>query len=269
MDVIFSTISCPSYGPTAVAEAVKRYGYDGIELYAMDGGKLLPDQMSERLSELKTAFRDTPVVGINSWGVIVQKEPEARQAEIAQVTRSFELANEFDCKVVKTFGGELPDDRPVDQALDEAAESLAILADRAAEKGVTLVVETHDGFCKGEMLARLLGRVEHPALGALWDVFHPHRKGESADETDRLIGDRVRHVHIKDAVREGDGWRFVLCGEGELPIAEALRAMQRRGYDGAVALDWELMWHPTIAGPDTALPNFADGIRSILNSGNA
>lgn len=264
MKLAFSTITCPSYGPAEVAEAARRYGYDGVELYALNGAKLLPDMLAERMGEVKAAFRNIPIIGLNSWGVIVQPTPEERAAQVAQVTRGFELAGELGCPLVKTFGGELPADRSVGQALDEAAESLTKLAERARATGVTLVVETHDGFCKGDLLGRLLDLVDRPEVGALWDVFHPHRKGEAAEATDRAIGGRVRHVHVKDAAREGDGWRFVLFGEGELPITRALELLARRGYDGAVALDWELMWHPSIAGPDLALPSFAAGVRGAL-----
>ena len=56
----------------------------------------------------------------------------------------------------------------------------------------------------------------------------------------------------------------MLFGEGELPIAPAIEHLHRRGYDGAVALDWEKMWHPSIAGPDLALPSFAAGVRAIF-----
>jgi sugar phosphate isomerase/epimerase len=264
MKLAFSTISCPSYGPIQVAEAAHRFGYDGIELYAMNNRKLSPDVLTERLFEVKSSLKGVPVVGLNSWAVIVQKENEARMAQVAQVTRGIELANEFGCPIVKTFGGDLPDDRSEEQALEEAAESLSILAHRARQAGVTLVVETHDGFCKGALLGRLLAKVDDPAVGALWDVFHPYRNDEQAIDTDRFIGARVRHVHVKDAVREGDGWRFVLFGQGELPIAPAIELLKRRGYDGAIALDWELMWHPTIAAAEIALPAFAVGLRKLM-----
>ncbi|MER9533829.1 sugar phosphate isomerase/epimerase [Mesorhizobium sp. M0309] len=265
MKLAFSTITCPAYGPVEVAEAARRYGYEGVELYAMNGDKLLPDMLSERLEEVKGAFQGVPIVGINSWGVILNPDKDARRAQVAQVTRGFELAYELNCPVVKTFGGEFPPDRPVEQSLEEAAESLRILSERAKANGVTLVVETHDGFCRGELLGRLLDMVDSPHVGALWDLFHPHRKDEAAVDTDKHIGKRVRHVHVKDAVRAGDGWRFVLFGEGELPIAQAIELLSARGYDGAVALDWEFMWEPSIAGPDLALPSFASGVRSIFD----
>ncbi len=101
-------------------------------------------------------------------------------------------------------------------------------------------------------------------VGALWDVHHPYRMGEPVADTDALIGSRVRHVHVKDAVRAGDGWSFLRLGEGELPVQPMLRALAARGYDGYVSVDWEKMWHPEIEDPETVLPQYAETLRRYL-----
>jgi sugar phosphate isomerase/epimerase len=126
------------------------------------------------------------------------------------------------------------------------------------------VVETHDGFSRGATLSELLQRVGPSRLGALWDVHHPYRMGEHVDETDRLIGDRVVHVHVKDATRSGDGWEYQLLGEGELPVLQAIRALERRGYDGYLSIDWEKMWHPELAGPEIVLPQYRTVLADYL-----
>jgi sugar phosphate isomerase/epimerase len=115
-------------------------------------------------------------------------------------------------------------------------------------------------------LSELLKRVEHPAFAALWDVHHPYRMGEAVEETDRLVGHRVRHVHVKDAVRAGDGWQFLPLGEGELPVQAAIERLAARGFDGAIAVDWEKMWHPEIAGPEVALPQYASKLRAYIGA---
>jgi len=106
--------------------------------------------------------------------------------------------------------------------------------------------------------------VPDAGFAALWDVHHPARMGEAVVETDRAIGARVRHVHVKDARRTGDGWELVPLGEGELPVREMLACLAVRGYAGVVALDWERMWHPELAAPDTALPHHAAILRDYL-----
>jgi sugar phosphate isomerase/epimerase len=88
--------------------------------------------------------------------------------------------------------------------------------------------------------------------------------GETAAQTMALLGARLRHVHIKDARRRGDGWELVLLGEGEVPVAEALAAIRAGGYDGYYAVEWEKKWHPEIAEPEVALPQHAALLRQML-----
>lgn len=264
--IAFSTISCPEYSFSQMADAVKRYGYDGIELYALEGARLTPDILAHRLDEANRALATIPIVSINSWGTLSSPDRDERQRQEAQIARTFELAAELGCPLVKTFGGEFPAGRKRKEVFDYMAESLWRLAERAGDLDVTLVVETHDGFCLGADLADLLSRVEHPNIAALWDVHHPYRMGESPEETDRLIGDRVAHVHVKDAVRRNGGWRFIPLGQGELPVQTMLSQLIARDFNGYVAVDWEKMWHPELAGPEQALPQHIAMLREYVGS---
>lgn len=265
MKIAFSTISCPDYTVAQIAEAVRAYGYDGVELYALEGQRLLPEMLAARLDEFRTALRGVPIFSINSWAQLSSPDPLVRAAQAQQIERSFELAAELESPLVKTFGGALPADHAPQQVFDYMAETLHVLSERGAALGVTLVLETHDGFCLGESVGELLRRVEHPHFAALWDVHHPYRMGEAVHDTDRFIGHRVRHVHVKDAVRAGDGWEFVLLGEGELPVETVIQALGRRGYSGVIAVDWEKMWHPEIAPPEVALPQYAATLRAMID----
>ena len=124
--------------------------------------------------------------------------------------------------LVKAFGGDVPDGVSREEVAATGAELLARASARAGRLGVTCVVETHDGFCRGRDLAALLALAPPAATGALWDVHHPVRMGEAVEKTDDAIGERVAHVHVKDAVASGAGWRFTALGEGALPIPELL-----------------------------------------------
>jgi sugar phosphate isomerase/epimerase len=266
MKIAFSTISCPAYTIDQIAEAVRLYGYDGVELYALEGQRLTPDILADRLAEFRRKLSGIPIVSINSWGQLSSANAHERQAQEAQISRTFELAAALDCPLVKTFGGALPADHEPTAVFDYMAEHIQRLAERAQALGVTLVLETHDGFCLGATLNELLNRVEHPAFAALWDVHHPYRMGESVDETDQLIGHRVRHVHVKDAVRAGESWQFVALGEGELPVQALIEHLAARRFNGTIAVDWEKMWHPEIDGPEIALPQYAAQLRAYIDA---
>lgn len=262
--IAFSTISCPAYSFNQIADAARRYGYDGVELYALEGDRLTPDILARRLDEAIRALAGIPIASINSWGKLSSPDPDERHRQEAQIGRTLELATELGCPLVKTFGGELPADRGRDEVFDYMAENLGRLALRADALGVTVVVETHDGFCLGSDLAHLLERVNHPRIAALWDVHHPYRMGESPEDTDRLLGARVAHAHVKDAIRVDGGWRFVPLGEGELPVRSMVSHLRARNFDGFIAVDWEKMWHPEIEGPERALPQHIAVLREYM-----
>lgn len=266
MRIAFSTIACPDFTADQVAAAARQYGYDGVELYALGGQRLTPDVLQTNLAAIRRAFTpgEVPIVCLNSWAQLSSADPSQRAAQADQVARALELASALSCPLVKTFGGELPAGIPTEQVYDYMARSIAHLCERAARLGVRLVLETHDGFCRGATVAELLRRVSHPAFAALWDVHHPYRMGESIAETDTLIGARVAHVHVKDAVIEETGWRFVLLGDGTLPVQDLLSRLMVRGFSGYVSVDWEKMWHPDIPGPDIALPHYASVLRRYL-----
>lgn len=264
--IAFSTIACPAYTPLEMADAAQRYGYDGVELYAVEGKRLTPDQLALRLDEFRRAFVGIPIVSINSWGQLSSPDPDERYAQEAQIARTVELASALDCHLVKTFGGDLPPDRALTEVFDYMAVHIQRLAKRAEALGVTLVIETHDGFSRSAHVAALLARVDTPGFGALWDVHHPYRTGESVANTDRTIGGRVAHAHVKDAVREGDGWRYVPLGAGELPVREMIASLTARGFDGYISVDAEKMWHAEVDEPEIGLPQYAAVLREYIDA---
>jgi sugar phosphate isomerase/epimerase len=148
---------------------------------------------------------------------------------------------------------------------------LTAVADGAATSGVVVAVETHDDFSSSAALASLLARVEHPAIGAVWDSHHPTRMGETAEQVAANIGPRVALAQVKDAIRdesESGGWRLVLLGEGEVPVEAVARLSRQLGLDW-ISVEWEKKWHPSIEPPEVALPQHLAVLRSWNLDGHA
>jgi sugar phosphate isomerase/epimerase len=174
------------------------------------------------------------------------------------VRAMLELAAEWRSPLIRVFGG--------DGSPDAMAGLLSAVAPDAARLGVGVAVETHDALSSARALAGVLDRVESPAAGALWDVLHTCRMGETPEEALACFGDRLLHVHVKDGrSRPGDSaWDLVLLGEGEVPMGRVVRALAGRGYDGWLSVEWEKRWHPEIAEPEVALPQHAAELRRLL-----
>lgn len=248
MKISFSTIVCHDYSLPQIVDAARRHGYDGVELYGIDGEQLTVERLEGRVDEVRRVMNGIEISAIHSWTSLDYRESDDRRARAATIARMLELASSLEIPRVKIFGDDLPDDISRDDAFDSIADAVTPLVQRAAELGVTLMIESHDGLPRAVDVNGVLSRVSDPALGALWDIFHPHRRGEDVQEAFDIFGDRVVHVHAKDNARHPGqfqnrfkGWQAVPPGEGEIPLREALGLLHGRGYDGFISVDAERM----------------------------
>ena len=49
------------------------------------------------------------------------------------------------------------------------------------------------------------------------------------------VREHIVYVHIKDAVPENDGERYVMCGDGDARVPEVLKDLFARGYEGGIS----------------------------------
>jgi sugar phosphate isomerase/epimerase len=166
--------------------------------------------------------------------------------------------------MVRFFGGPRRPGASIDDAVVAAADMLNRVAPAAEQAGIVIGVETHDDFSSAEVVARTLGRVRSQHVGAIWDMHHTYRMGESPRQALDFLGDRIVNIHVKDAQRVDDGWQLLLAGAGEIPIREGLSLALDRGYRGYVTVEWEKKWHPEIEDPETAYPQHMDYLRSYF-----
>jgi len=269
----FSTLGCPDWTFEHAAEQAAKNGYAALEVRLLDGQIIPPDLPPRRQKEIKAVLESTGV-SIIALGLSTRfSSPDAdeRAANLAQLKRYIELAEDMGVPMVRTFGGNVETGSTLDQAIEWVGQNLAAIAPFAEQHGVTVLLETHDAFCRGAEVARALQHVDSPAIAAVWDVHHPFRMGESIEDTWRLIGPRVRHVHIKDARLRPDGsWQLVLLGQGEVPCRDVLALLAREGYGrptrsfGFISAEWEKKWHPEIEEPEIAMPQHAETLRAWM-----
>ncbi|MDN4610235.1 sugar phosphate isomerase/epimerase family protein [Arthrobacter burdickii] len=126
-----------------------------------------------------------------------------------------------------------------DEDLDLIAAALGEAADRAAAAGVEIWVEAPHFFrlCWDIDRARhLLDRVPQESVGLVMDFSHIVASGGDPVEFVRLFSDRIRHVHLRDAV---PGNINLSIGNGQVDFAAGFRALSDAGYQGRFALELE------------------------------
>ena len=95
-------------------------------------------------------------------------------------------------------------------------------------------------------------------IGLLWDTHHTVSAGkEKPADTWAALGQWVHHTHIKDSTPGEKGVSYVLTGDGTIGVRDVVKALAAGGYKGYYGFEWEKHWHPEIAEPDVAFPQYA------------
>ena len=141
-------------------------------------------------------------------------------------------------------------------ALDLLKENFARLLPLAESLGVCILIKTSGIFADTAYLRTFLESYASDWLGALWDMHHPYRDfGESADATIKNLGTYVRHVHLRDSDNKDT---YNLIGEGNLPVADMMRALSSINYDGFISLEWKPEWMEDLQDREIIFPHFVN-----------
>lgn len=179
----------------------------------------------------------TSLESIRATGGIVPDEHWDRNRDM--VLRALEITADFGVPYLTLHAGFIEEHDPARAA--RFRDRLAALADAAAGRGVTLLMET--GQESADCLRALLEELDRPALGVNFDPANMilYGKGNPVEAV-RALGRWIRHVHIKDAraARTPGTWGTeVPWGEGEVGGEAFLNALKEAGYNGALAIERE------------------------------
>lgn len=254
-----STLGAPGEDLARVLGCLGRTGVGGVEL-RLSAGEIADPAMTRRArKEVRARVEDAGVVvtGVASYIRVASDLPD--DVVLGALVAALDAAADLGASVVRVFPGAptrpsgedrvplLLEDR--DQVADRAAHRLDAVGPYAAECGVVPALETHDSHPTGALIAEILGRVEAP-VGAIWDLVHPWRVGESLTDTWAALGRWVTggrgSVQVKDADLPGSATPL-LIGSGALPTDPFAELLVEVGYAGTVTLEWERAWHPEAA----------------------
>lgn len=267
----FSTLGAPKWDYDTILQNAAKNGYKGIEIRGILDQMDLPqcpefnspEQIKVSLGKAKAA--GVQIVGLGASSKLHLADPKLRKENLDEARRFIDLAHQLKCPYVRVFPNNLPKDQDREETIQLIIDGLKELGDYAKKTKVKVLLESHGEVVGKDLLLRIMQASEHPNVGLIWDIFNMWSVTKEAPaEVYATLKKYILHVHIKDAVREGDKWRYVQVGKGEAPIAEAMTALVRGGYKGFYAFEWEKKWHPTIAEPEEVIPEFPRAIAPML-----
>lgn len=227
----------------ALAECA-RIGYRTAELAVMPGFPADPAKLGETdRASIVHAIRASgvPIVSL-LVNLSLAGSDRDQSTHLETLRKCAALARELDPgspPVLQTVLGGKPADWPGQREI--MAARLRQWSSAAQQAGVTVAVKAHalQAVDTPAKLLELVGAAGGfaPQLTLAYDFSHFALNGLGLEESFRPLAAQVRHVHLKDARREGKEVRFLLPGEGTADFAAQFRLLRGRGYSGPLVVE--------------------------------
>lgn len=207
--------------------AMRRNGLDGIEIRNV-GGQSVTALTVSRVKELRKQMDDA---GLITWSIgspigkiHIEKDDFAAHLELHK--RTLEIANILGAEHLRMFSFFMPSDADPALHRNEVIDRLGRLADAAEGTGVVLCHENEKGIY-GDNAARCLDVLTaEPRLVGVFDPANFVQCGQDTLKAWEMLADRIRYMHIKDALWDGS---VVPAGKGDGNVAAIVRAFIAQG----------------------------------------
>jgi 4-hydroxyphenylpyruvate dioxygenase len=244
-------------------QAIAAAGYDAVEVFendflTFDGsprdvGRMIAD-LGLRICAFQP-FRD------------FEGMPEPlRSRTFARAERKFAIMNELGTDLMLICSNVSPQSLG---GIDRAAADLRELGELAAKSGVRV---GYEALAWGRHVSdyrdawEIVRRAGHERIGLILDSFHTFARRSPVEPIASIPGDRIFLVQLADAPKldmDVLSWsRHFRCfpGQGDLPVADFVRAVEATGYSGP--LSHEIFNDQFRAGSARRLAT--DGMRSLI-----
>lgn len=218
----------------------KENGMEGVELRSIADTPI--DRIdAETLREYRQWLDDAGLEVCNLASSFFKCAPDQAEAEYDKLVRLCDAADILGCNTIRGFVFFADERGP--RITDEMVALFAPAVEILRERGKTLLLEADPSVntTNHAAVADFLKRLNSDAVGAIFDpgndIYDPKREIPYPDGYE-AVKPWIRHVHIKDAVRnEQDEPECVRIGTGWVDYPGLLKALSRDGYEGWLSLE--------------------------------
>lgn len=264
MKIAFSTVACPEWTLTRVAERAGAWGYEGVELRSFGSGsariacdpeltapaktRAMFARAGVEIMNVATSVRFDDPVTPPVIGHLFDKDLAVREAQGA-----IDLAVTLECPNVRVFAFEIVGSESRKSAVARIASRLGRAADHCRNHGVRLLLENGGSFPRSGDIAEILDAVGSPLVGAAYCPAVARAAGEAPGDGVNVLGERLVVAKVKDY----KGGRPCVLGEGDLECRGTVEALARAGFDGWLVHEHDRLWFPAAAEAEAVMPKSA------------
>ncbi|MDX9910791.1 MAG: sugar phosphate isomerase/epimerase family protein [Phycisphaerales bacterium] len=272
MKLAFSTIACPEWTLSRVAEAAEGLDYSGVELRTFgtgstsvasdpaltDPAKVL-DVMASRgiaIASLASSVRfDEPIFPPVIGRIFGDNEKSVRACKSI-----VDLAAQVECPSVRVFGFALQGGESRAALVRRVVERLTLAAATARHKNVRILLESGGAFTRVSELCEVIDRVGSDRLGVAYSVALAHFAGEDASAGLDVLLDRYGDDRVCVKLRDYHAGDQTPLGAGDVPVEAIVRRLADRRFAGWSVVEWDRLWEAPEIDAEAALRDAAEHI---------
>jgi sugar phosphate isomerase/epimerase len=267
----FSTLGCLDWDFATIIDFAARHGYAGIEVRGiqrqLDLTKCKEFETPAARKQTLNMMNDKGLrfVGLGSSSTLHFPESAERAKNIDEGKRFIDLANDIECSYVRVFPNLLPKDKTKEKTMELISNGLLELGNHCKGSNVKVLLETHGDLVHAEDVENVMQTATHEHVGLVWDISNMWTvTKEAPSEVYARLKKYIHHTHIKDAKLVDGKPQYVLLGNGDVPILEAISILAKDNYAGYYSFEWEKLWHPEIEEPEIALADYTRAMKEHL-----
>ena len=261
--------------------AMKRNALQGLEIRNVDGESVAAISL-DKAREVKGKM---DAAGLTVWSIgspigKIDIEKDDFDAHMETLRHVIKVAKILGAENIRMFSFYIPQGKNPADYREEVLRRLHVMADAAEGTGVTLCHENEKGIY-GDMADRCLEILEaEPRIAGVFDPANFVQCGQDTWEAWKLLGSKIKYMHIKDALfadssvvpaGKGDGQvekilkEFLANGgecmtvEPHLTVFDALKTLEREGEKSRVGGAYA---YPS---SDAAFDAACQALRALLN----
>lgn len=260
----FSTLGCPDWPLDKILDVATANNYTGIEIRGiqreMDLSKsphFSSDANIKATRELCKS-KNIKIVGLGSSAAMHHAGEAERTKAMDEAKRFIAIANKVGCPYVRVFPNNFSKDQTKERSMELMAQGLNDLAKFSKGTKAKVVMETHGDLVWVDDIVTVMNNVDGSQVGLVWDISN---MWTVTKEDPAMVYGKIKkwiwHTHIKDIKLQDGKEVYTMFGEGDVPAFKAIDLLSKDNYKGYYSFEWEKMWHPEIAEPDVAFPQYA------------
>ncbi len=262
LKLAFSTVACPDWTLSRVADAAARFGFDGVELRSMGHGGA-EFACDPALTDPEKVRRILDDAGVAPCGVASGCSFDAPVTPpvlgellglsnklVAAAKHHIDVAQDIGAGYVRVFGFRIPRGEKRSTTLRRICDRLSDVCTHARHRDLSVVIENGGDFAHAADLAEIIDRVGSQYLRACFDLEAACAVGDDPRLAVKLLGRKLIAARVKDAFN-GSPTRL---GDGNLPCREFVQSLRDAGSGAWLVYTWDRAWLPQLAPAEEVLP---------------